>query len=426
MRKWQYLSLSLCALLSGNMLIAQESGNITGGGQERNTQERNAKKEFAEKEIQQEISVGKNADILIETESRSLEIKTWDQPKVKVSAKISVSGGSDLKDEDWFERLNISVKTLGSSVRILARQGVSSYSYSGSNGGVVLFDGDGRAAGLNRGAKRVITIYVPGDARLEAETKYGSLKLDGNIAAAKLISTSGNIEAGDIDRLTARSKYGNILVGNVKNAEIEITSGHFTAKNIDRLDIDSKYAAIEMASLKDATIRSTNDDYDIDEAGSLQGRKAYGSLRINTLKKSLDVDGANADIKLRNIATSTESIKINNKYADLRLPVRDLKAFSVDMQGKYNTVYASFEKKPVIDADQSSSATGNKTDSLVGNGSRGTGSRITVNRSGGQVLVNRSFLNSDDDTPPHFTAQVGDGKGTRFSITCNSCTVDFK
>jgi hypothetical protein len=419
MRKLKYLSLSLPALLSAGLLMAQN-----------NTDEKNTKKEIVEKEINQEMSVDKNSDILIEAESRTIEIKTWDQPKVKLSTKISFSGTSEMKDEEWFDRLNVSLKTLGSSVRILAKPGYnfSSYSYSGGSvKNVRIVNEDGVPLGKGRSA---VTVYVPRDAKLEIDNKYGNIKVDGNLGMLKLISTNGNVEAGNIEKFSLRSKYGNVLAGDIKNADVEIMNGHFTAKNIDRLDIDSKYASVEAVKIQDATVRSTNDDYDVDEAGSVQGRKAYGSFRINTLKKAIDMEGGNADIKIRNIASTTETVKINNKYADLRLPVRDLKAYQVDMQGRYNTVYASFEKKPVKDKDENTAgeadgataatpATGAESQAASGNGPA-----TTINR---QRQLTRVFTSTgNDDTPAHFTARVGEGKGTVFTIVCNSCTVDFK
>jgi hypothetical protein len=60
-------------------------------------------------------------------------IKTWDQPKVKVTTTVYYDGETKLTDEEWLEKINLSLKTLGSSVKIKSG-GVTSngsfYSYS--------------------------------------------------------------------------------------------------------------------------------------------------------------------------------------------------------------------------------------------------------------------------------------------------------
>ncbi|HVZ26499.1 MAG TPA: hypothetical protein VG842_10610, partial [Sediminibacterium sp.] len=113
------------------------------------------------------------------------------------------------------------------------------------------------------------------------------------------------------------------------------------------LDIDSKSSTVEMASAAEATIRSTNDEYELEEVGTISGRKYYGNLRITKLNKSIDLEGANADIKIRRLAPEVSLVKINDRYADVRIPLNNIKNYAVDFKGSYSAVYADFEKIPL-------------------------------------------------------------------------------
>ena len=386
---------------------------------------------LTEKEVSQEIIAGKS-DIFLDVKYRNVEIKTWNQPKVKVITKVLIEGKSALTDEQWFERLNLIVKVIGSRVQITSGVENASYfnSYSSAvttyisgnsynNSSLTVFNGEGNRVGAIETAKRTIIVFIPEGNKLEVENQSGNLQL-GNLHTVSIKSTNGSIETGDINKLILRSKYTPVVVGNIKDAEIEIANGRLRAGNIENLDIDSKYTNVEIGTVNNIMLRSANDEYEIEDAGEIKGRKTYGNLRITNLTTAIDFEGANADIKVRNISPAVETININNKYADIRLPVNSIKNYEVRFSGRYNTVYAPFDKKPLNDTVKKDDPLADVT--VIGRAGNG---RIT-NRSLNNLQSVVSFNDASDSRG--FTAEAGDikGKHTRFVINCASCTVDFK
>ncbi len=378
-------------------------------------------KDLKSKEITTEVAATKAQDIYIENNNRNIEIKSWDQPKVKIVTTIYYEGeGTKVSDEEWFEKLNITLRAAASSIKIKSGTvGSGSYSIAGgsfawsSGNNTAVFNADGKNIGSQSKLKRQVTIYVPKDNKVDLETKYAEVLISGNLNKLNVDITNGGLEMQDVANLTLRSKYANINTGNIKYGEVELINGRLIMKDANELDLDTKYATIEAGMVKKITLRSTNDEYEIEEVGSLQGRKNYGNLRITKLLTSFDLDGTNADIKVRNITASLESIKINNKYADIRLPMREVKNYSVTYLGAYSTVYAGFEKKPVLVEKESLTKSGNaKEDGLADN----------------LRSINRSLARStgEGDSDGHFTATVGDGKGAKLDLKCQNCTVDFK
>lgn len=378
-------------------------------------------KDLKSKEITTEVAASKAQDIYIENNSRNIEIKSWDQPKVKIVTTIYYEGeGTKVSDEEWFEKLNISLRSATSSIKIKSGTvGGGSYTIAGgsyawsSGNNTAVFNADGKNIGSQSKLKRQVTIYVPKDNKVDLETKYAEVLISGNLNKLNVDITNGGLEMQDVANLTLRSKYANINTGNIKYGEVELINGRLIMKDANELDLDTKYATVEAAMVKKITLRSTNDEYEIEEVGSLQGRKNYGNLRITKLHNSFELDGTNADVKVRNITASLESIKINNKYADIRLPMREVKNYSVTYLGAYSTVYAGFEKKPVIVEKEILTKSGNaKEDGLAEN----------------LRSINRSLARStgDGDSDGHFTASVGDGKGAKLDLKCQNCTVDFK
>jgi len=408
------------------------------------------------KEISQEINMPKGGEIYIENSSLAIQVKTWDQPKVKVVTTAYFEKENTLTDAEWFERMGISLKALGTSVKIKSnnsRMG-STYSISGTTSyryalEPVVVSGFPTKSALRttntKPQKRMLTIYVPAGSKMDIETKYSDVQLPAGVGDVLLDITNGNLEAENLNKLRLRSKYSNANVRDIKEAEIEFANGRFSANNIDDLDIESKYATIEMASAKKIKMVSTNDEFEVEDVADLQGRKNYGNLRITRLSGSLELDGSNADIKIRNVGSNVKLIKVDNRYADIRIPLRDTKNYAVNFLGSYSTVYSDFEKTPVevTEADMASITSKNASSGTIsastisakpGQQVTGTLSSAPANSQNGitstplkiattgTLMLNRS----GSSTPVKFTGTGGDGKGLKIDLKCQNCTVDFK
>ncbi len=408
--------------------------------------------DFKSKEISQEIAMPKGGEIYVENSSIAIQVKTWDQPKVKLVTTVYFENENSLTDAEWFEKTGISLKALGTSVKIKSnntRFGSFSSTYNISTNGryslePIVVSGFRTPSGNNvrtvniKTQKKLLVIYVPAGSKMDIESKYADIQLPAGIGDVLLDISNGNFEAENLNKLRLRSKYSNANVRDIKEAEIEFANGRFSANNIDDLDIESKYATIEMASAKTIKMISTNDEFEVEDAGEIKGRKNYGNLRITRLTNSLELDGSNADIKVRNVGSNVKLIKVDNRYADIRIPLRDTKNYGVNFLGTYSTVYGDFEKnaEQVTEADitaMTKSSTNSSNTVLYGDKVEvvGTIKASTVPgiistapkaATAGTLMLNRSGSN----TPVKFSATVGDGKGLKIDMKCQNCTVDFK
>lgn len=443
------------------------------------------------KEISQEVNMPKSGEIFIENNSRSILVKTWDQQKVKVVTTAYFEKENTLTDEQWFEKMSISLKTLGSSVKI--RSGAASFgSYSYTTGGQTVVMGvpaptttSGSVKISNTPTKRILTIYVPAGSKLDIESRYSEVQLPAGIGDVLMDITNGSLEAENLNKLRLRSKYSNVNLHDIKEAEIEFANGRFTANNIDDLEIESKYSTIEMASAKKIKIVSTNDEFEVEDVTDIRGRKNYGNLRITRLAGSIEMDGSNADVKIRNVGANVKLIKINNRYADIRIPLRDMKNYAVDFIGTYSTVYGDFERTAVEPSEEDKKEYASLMQSMIN--TSGTLSRISTTNgftainipaqpnakqvtgtitggtfsgtlskagTGGTTMAEQPAkivgttgtlsgavtsgtlapatvqgyptYRGINNTPSKFTATIGTGSGLKVQMKCQNCTVDFK
>ena len=108
-------------------------------------------------------------------------------------------------------------------------------------------------------------------------------------------------------------------------------------------------------------------------------------MHIGKLIESMQVDGTNADIKIKNISSEIKSILLNDKYADLSLPLKNVSNFTLNYEGVYSNISKNFA-----------------TDS-----------------------ENETRIATDGNPNSKCKAVVGNGN-TKLNIKCQNCTVDFR
>ncbi len=358
--------------------------------------------DFQSKEIAVEVNAGRGTDIRINNNNRSIEIKTWNEPKVKVVTTLYYEGdASKLSDEEWLEKLSLSVKGIGNTVRIKTTTVSGSGSYM-ANGQSYNWSSSPNGNYNNKKGAKGIIIFVPKENKLDIESIYGDVSVTDNLNKAVIDISNGNLELQDLTSLTLRSKYGNVNAGNIQTGEFEFSNGHLSVKNVQDLSLDTKYSTIDIETAEKLNLISTNDEYEIEEVGSLQAQKNYGNLRIVKLTKSLDVQGINADVKVRNITAFVTAIKFDDKYANLLLPLRNIKSYTINYIGPNSTVYGNFEKTAY------------------------TGKAFKASSFDEKFGNDNGQANDDTVSNSKFSASVGTGKGAAIDLKCQNCTVDFK
>ena len=353
---------------------------------------------YGNKELSVEIAVGKMVEINLENENRSIEIKTWDEPKVKITTVVYFDGAtSKLSSEAWFEKLNINTRLLGNTLRIKTNIYTNSYSGgSSSNNGsakdvVEVYSVDGQYIKSEPAKRKIVTIYVPKENKLNIESKYADVAITDYIKKLNADITNGSLDLSNVNTLTLRSKYSSVSINEVQSGEIDFINGKLSIQTLGDVELDTKYSTVEITSVKKLTFKSTNDDYELEDVVAIEGSKNYGSMRIAKLTESIQIDGTNADVKIKNISSEIKSIWFDDKYADLRLPLRNVRNFSLNYDGTYSTIYKNF-------------ASNNNDNNDADN------SRITTG----------------DTQNSRFKATVGNGSDTKINIKCQNCTVDFK
>lgn len=298
-------------------------------------------KNYGNKELAVEYNITANTDVYIDNNSRTIEVKTWDEPKVKLVTKVFFDGAATaVNTAAWLEKLKIYTTQFGNSLRI--RTDYLSYGVNSNNAsGVEIYSIDGQYLKTEPNKNKIITIYVPKQNKLHIETKYANFAISSYIKNATIDVISGNLELNNISLLNLRSKYSNVTIDEVQNGEIDFINGNLEIGILGDVEVETKYSNVEIGIANKLILKSTNDEYSIDEINAFEATKEYGSCRINKLTESIQLEGINADCRIKQITSTAKSINIDNKYATIKIPLKQVESFVFIYEGPYSSIYKS-------------------------------------------------------------------------------------
>lgn len=409
-----------------------------------------------EKEFSLEVPADMTSTIHFTNTSHNLQINTWSENKVRVITTATFSDEEKVpSSDDFFSEAGITLKNIAGGVELNSRTNtVFSAGNSYLNDGHVYTYTNPQDLSKTNAAKsstsssilldleplkqsstskrRLLTVFIPANSKIDIDSRSSNISIEDDLPAARLTISNTSFDCANVEDMRLSAKYCIVNTGDIATAQMEMENSTLRALSIGDLDIDSKSSGIEYQDGNTINMRSQRDNYFIESVKTVQGRKLYGDLRIDDLHKLLDIEGINADIKIRNIMPEVDQVTLKDKYAELRLPLKNLKNYAVNFQGSYSTVFTPFEKEMAkqlqiteenIPLEKGTSKTKTKNIRIVDD------AKWTSEVSPAASANSKTQDNADaDKIPVNFKGTKGDikGKHTKFLINCSSCTVDFK
>lgn len=392
------------------------------------------------REISKALPYPKGTAVHIESRSRKINIRRSDDDNIRLNTTVFYSGRSTFTDDQWLDKLDIKFRrsdtgviissgigankktrttseTTSSSHEVVTRStahattssvtdrvSVSRSVSTGTGDSSVSVYEEKENISYANSLGQELTIYLPAGAGLDLNATYSDVSADHDLSDISISMTNGTLDIRNAGHAVIFSTYSNISADDIVNGNIRITNGRLSIKNANRLQVESRYAKIDAVKCDSLQIKSLSDDYDIDEAGSLVAEKTYGSLRIDKLTGSLDLKGSSADVRIRRIDPTVSLINIDDRYADVALPVSELKNYTIAFSGAFSSVFAPFDKKDAAPENEP---------------------RQRFAASGSAAATTNDPSSKKNQA---FTAVAGDVKNapTVFRLACDSCNVDFK
>jgi len=170
-----------------------------------------------------------------------------------------------------------------------------------------------------------ITVHVPRGSRIDADSSYGSIRVDGAIGPSKIKTSYGDVDVEEGEDLILRTGYGDITVGRA--------TGHTDA-------VGGKVRIAEVDG--SATVKSSQDGTFIGiAAGPIHVTSSYGDIEIDHALAPVVATTAYGKVRINDAVRG--SIEMRSSYGGLELGIRQGTAAWLDLDAHHGSLRNALE-----------------------------------------------------------------------------------
>jgi len=282
------------------------------GGDDRNY------KYSQEKKIDKTFDVLPNCELEMEGNLNDYVITTWDQPQISFDVKVTVK--SD-KEKQMLQRFN--------AISVVLKQ----------EGNKVIAETVNKGSGKFDGSVSIkYHVSVPADVRMDLETKYGSIIVDKVEKDFKAEVSYGSITANN---LLADSeievKYSDINVTYAKNLELDLQYGNAKINKVEFIDAEVEYSDFKATEIYRGVFDNKYSEIKLENVNEIKTKNEYSDMKIANMAEKLDARVLQCDLNAT-VSAKKPEIKIEAKYADIKLNVSEKSTFKYDIRATYGDI----------------------------------------------------------------------------------------
>ena len=226
-----------------------------------------ARTEFT-KTIKKEYDIAATGTTMLSNKYGKVDIKTWDQNKVKIAVTIVVNASSESAAQNVFDRININFSNSSDYVKaetvvepVNSRWGFSTGSRSDYS--------------IN------YEVYMPASNNLQVDHRYGDLYVGAVRGKVRLDVKYVNFKlesAGDNSSITFG--YGNGTIVKAKDLYTDVSYSKLNIEEAANLNITSKYTQVNVTKASDLTCTTKYDTYQLGKIQDLKNTGMYDNFKI--------------------------------------------------------------------------------------------------------------------------------------------------
>ncbi|MEM1321986.1 MAG: hypothetical protein AAGG75_17130 [Bacteroidota bacterium] len=290
------------------------------------------RKDFS-KTINKEFDISSEGEVELRNKYGEINLKTWDQNKVKIDVTITVHAKSESNAQEVFERVDVDFANGRDFVRAHTEIQPKKKSWWGSSG--------------KHDFSIDYEVYMPRSNKLNLSNKYGNTYIEKLDNTVTLEIKYGNFSADAVGNLNVSLGYGNGSIVQAEEAQIEIKYSKLRLKSAKDVFVDSKYSKIYIDNANDVNSESSYDHYELGEVRDFKNTGKYDHFEVDHVDNikiytkytnlSLDKLSTNADIEMQHGGTSIHSLEdgfgritLVGKYASFKIDVVDNAKFQLD------------------------------------------------------------------------------------------------
>ncbi len=293
------------------------------------------------KTINKQYDIAPDGLVDLSNKYGQIDIKTWDQPQVRVSVKITVDASSEDRAQEVFDRISIDFynnsRAVGATTEIATRK--SSWWSWGDEGNEFsikyeVFMPSGCSIEVDAKYCDVYVAAIGGEAELDV--KYGNFKLDGLGENSDLVLAYGNGYVGEARDLALELSYANLSIEEAGDINISAKYGNLEVAQAGELLVESRYSQFNLGEVQEFRNEGKYDNVEIESADNIIVETHYTSVYVAQISNSMDLDMAYGAAEARMVGADFSEITLVGNYTDFKLQMHDDVRCAVELNGNHS------------------------------------------------------------------------------------------
>jgi hypothetical protein len=311
------------------------------------------------KTVKREFAIDANGLAQFITKYGKLDVKTWDQNRVKVEVTIRVQARSEQEAQRVFNQIRIDFTSASNLVKAETIVETSSrWNWWGSNKSDFTVDYE---------------VYIPQTLTLDVAHKYGDVFAASMGGQAIIDLKYGNLRMDEIrNDLKLNLGYGNATIAGARDAELNISYSNLTLAKMRNGKLTTKYSNVSLEEALEIETESKYDTYRMGIVGKLKNRTSfsaveiktvddlssycrYTDVKVGTVRNSADLDLEYGGARIDNILRGFSEIRLNGRYSDFKIKVEEGATYQFEASARYAGIIYPSSLKVVSEREQATS-----------------------------------------------------------------------
>ncbi|WP_378187975.1 hypothetical protein ACE939_06110 [Aquimarina sp. W85] len=287
-----------------------------------------------EKSLYKEFTVDKDALLFIDNAYGNVDITTWNENRIVMNIKISVTGNDKEKMQEKIK--NISVIFNASTTRVSAK---TIFDNKQSSWWSKFTDSWSSTSSINM--KINYSIKVPISNNLDLSNDYGSITLDKTKGNAKINCDYGQIILGEL-----HGNDNSIHIDYTKNSSIKYMNqgtinadySAFEVGLAGKVDLYADYTQSNFDSIQYLKYSCDYGELKISNAHSITGTGDYLNMQLGTVNKKIAINADYGSLRVNELTKSVKMVDIQSDYVGITIGYNQNLSFDFHIKTSYGGI----------------------------------------------------------------------------------------
>ena len=259
--------------------------------------------------IKKEYSVNADALLKISNKYGNVDVISWNENRVVIEIKITVSGDNEDKVISRLEKIDVEFHNSSSEVSaktIIEKPSSSWFSWGNSN--------------INYQIDYKVKMPITNDANLTND--YGSISLNELKGKAKINCDYGKILIGSLyhtDNSINIDYTSNSVIEYINSGKINADYSKLRVEKAKNIDLNADYTTTVFEDIEDLSFNCDYGKIEIENSNIIIGNGDYLTMRFGTIYKKLKIDADYGGLRVNKLMNGFDSVYIHSDYTGIKI-----------------------------------------------------------------------------------------------------------